>query len=406
MDEELELPLDPKGEAKIDADGNLLDGRQFKVTTFVSPQRHPTRKYILGVQAGRQTGFRESSPFFRAYPLFLKLKCTAQEREMLINMGILHSNARFRSATIITAHSAFKLLGAQIIQDGKYVNDDYYEQKSLDAGHTAGEPCNVHPYDPAEDRADSTGPNGPSGGSGGGHGLGSILKDLQMDRSEARVQFGGHGATPFAKWDPAAKQRRPAPHLTPTNWALEYAKAVRGANAAILGWRKEQLGPVAVKPAPPSEEDENSEDGDQVETNTAEAPATEKTAKAEEAISDMAIDGEAETKPDPEAAPQESREAEAGSGIWDVHANIALVPQHTQPRGVLSSVRQDSRALDGKGQPFTQDQTDGMALFSVETFACSHYSSPATLEQEADAELRARILPGGFVFRPELQSTA
>lgn len=59
--------------------------------------------------------------------------------------------------------------------------------------------------------------------------------------------FGGVGHVPFGKaWDPVAKKAKPAAHLTPENWMLEYAKNVRETNAQLSVARKMNVGQVQV----------------------------------------------------------------------------------------------------------------------------------------------------------------
>ncbi|KAK7042462.1 chromatin remodelling complex Rsc7/Swp82 subunit-domain-containing protein [Favolaschia claudopus] len=135
---------DPKGDEKIDKWGNLLGGRRFKAGTFILPGRHPERKYMLAIDAARTSGFRDSLYYFRRNPLALKQNATQPEKDYLISQGKLGSHLRTRSVTLITARSAFKLHGSKMILDGKWVVDDYYEDKSLEEitarGLKAGDP--------------------------------------------------------------------------------------------------------------------------------------------------------------------------------------------------------------------------------------------------------------------------
>ncbi|KAI0356889.1 hypothetical protein OH77DRAFT_1400246 [Trametes cingulata] len=123
---------DPKGDTKIDKNGNLLGGKRFKAQTFVLPNRHPERKYMLAIDAARTSGFRDSLYYFRRNPLALKLNATQWEKEHLIEQGKLGSHLKTRSVTLVTARSAFKLHGAKMLVDGRWVVDDYYEDKALE----------------------------------------------------------------------------------------------------------------------------------------------------------------------------------------------------------------------------------------------------------------------------------
>ncbi|KAJ7792677.1 chromatin remodelling complex Rsc7/Swp82 subunit-domain-containing protein [Mycena olivaceomarginata] len=135
---------DPKGDEKIDKWGNLLGGRRFKAATFVLPGRHPERRYMLAIDAARTSGFRDSLYYFRRNPLAFKQNATQPEKDYLISQGKLGSHLRTRSVTLVTARSAFKLHGSKMIIDGRWVVDDYYEEKSLEEitarGLSAGDP--------------------------------------------------------------------------------------------------------------------------------------------------------------------------------------------------------------------------------------------------------------------------
>ncbi|KAF7440033.1 hypothetical protein PC9H_000374 [Pleurotus ostreatus] len=135
---------DPVGDTKIDKNGRLLGGRQFKGSTFVLPNRHPERLYMLAIDAARTSGFRDSLYYFRRNLLAFKLNATQPEKEYLIKEGKLGSHLKTRSVTLITARSAFKLHGSKMILDGKWVVDDYYESKALEdaaaRGAKAGDP--------------------------------------------------------------------------------------------------------------------------------------------------------------------------------------------------------------------------------------------------------------------------
>ncbi|KAJ7625089.1 chromatin remodelling complex Rsc7/Swp82 subunit-domain-containing protein [Mycena polygramma] len=140
---------DPKGDEKIDKWGNLLGGRRFKAATFILPGRHPERRYMLAIDAARTSGFRDSLYYFRRNPLAFKQNATQPEKDYLISQGKLGSHLRTRSVTLITARSAYKLHGSKMILDGKWVVDDYYEEKSLEEitarGLKAGDPVGELP---------------------------------------------------------------------------------------------------------------------------------------------------------------------------------------------------------------------------------------------------------------------
>ncbi|KAJ7216663.1 chromatin remodelling complex Rsc7/Swp82 subunit-domain-containing protein [Mycena pura] len=140
---------DPKGDEKIDKWGNLLGGRRFKAATFILPGRHPERRYMLAIDAARTSGFRDSLYYFRRNLLAFKQNATQPEKDYLIQQGKLGSHLRTRSVTLVTARSAYKLHGAKTIIDGKWIVDDYYEDKVLEditaRGLKAGDPVGELP---------------------------------------------------------------------------------------------------------------------------------------------------------------------------------------------------------------------------------------------------------------------
>ena len=94
----------------------MFTDRKFKAQTFALPNRHPTRQYMLAIDAARTSGFRDSLYYFRRNPLAIKLNANQWEKDHLIEEGKLGSHLKTRSVTLITARSAYKLHGAKMIQ--------------------------------------------------------------------------------------------------------------------------------------------------------------------------------------------------------------------------------------------------------------------------------------------------
>ncbi|GAA5857870.1 hypothetical protein JCM8547_006013 [Rhodosporidiobolus lusitaniae] len=259
-DDEIVLPDDPRGEAKIDSDGNLLGDRKWKVHTFTSPMRpNPNKVYLLSIDAARCAGFRDSLYFFRRNPLIHKLSCTQPEKDRLIELGRLSGNLKSRAVTMVSARNVFKVMGATFLQDGKYVFDDYYEDKAIAAGHKPGEPAFIEPYDPEKDTgtlATSKGNAPPGATSLGlntliGHPGKPKVPGGELISSQIgggiHATFGGTGLQPFGKsWDPTARKAKPAAHLTPENWMLEYAESVAQTNREYQNVRRGNIGQVQV----------------------------------------------------------------------------------------------------------------------------------------------------------------
>ncbi|KAL1745944.1 chromatin remodelling complex Rsc7/Swp82 subunit-domain-containing protein [Schizophyllum fasciatum] len=192
--DELVTEDDPAGETKIDRNGVLLGGRQFKANTFVIPSRHPSRMYMLAIDAARTSGFRDSLTYFRRNALAHKLTATQAEKDYLIGAGKLGAHLKTRSVTLVTARSAYKLHGARTVVGGRWVVDDYYEARATAEAAAKG----LAPGDPVADPSAPAHAGGAhhtddtSAGQGGGGG-GGIYKT-----GGPTTLFGGPGLGPFS----------------------------------------------------------------------------------------------------------------------------------------------------------------------------------------------------------------
>lgn len=83
--------------------------------------------FMLAIDAARTSGYRDSLYYFRRNPKAFKLNATQTEKDYLIAEGKLGSHLKTRSVTLITARSAYKLHGAKMVLNGRWVVDDYYE---------------------------------------------------------------------------------------------------------------------------------------------------------------------------------------------------------------------------------------------------------------------------------------
>ncbi|EIN12380.1 hypothetical protein PUNSTDRAFT_97061 [Punctularia strigosozonata HHB-11173 SS5] len=233
--DELQTEDDPKGDTKIDVHGNLLGGREFRAATFRLPNRDPNRMYMLAIDAARTSGFRDSLYYFRRNPKAYKLNATQAEKDYLIAEGKLGGHLKTRSVTLITARSAYKLHGAKMIKDGRWVVDDYYEDQALasitEQGLRAGDPVGELP-DPranakaAAEAADAEAAQGPRGTGGGMYRAGG-----------ATTLFGGSGWGPFSEGplNAVKKSYYGREGLTEENWMWVAAERTLRANAE---WRR------------------------------------------------------------------------------------------------------------------------------------------------------------------------
>ncbi|EJD02040.1 uncharacterized protein FOMMEDRAFT_20828 [Fomitiporia mediterranea MF3/22] len=229
---------DPKGDTKIDINGNLLGGRQFKSQTFNLPGRHPERKYMLAIDAARTSGFRDSLYYFRRNPFALKLNATQAEKDYLIEIGKLGGHLRTRSVTLVTARSAFKLHGAKMLVDGRIGIDDYYEDKAiaeakergLNAGDYASELLEQQQAATAEASAAATGKVERSG--------------LGLYRTGGPTTvFGGSGLGPYSDGplNVAKKAMLTREGVSDENWMFVMAQRTREANLEWARGRAEAI---------------------------------------------------------------------------------------------------------------------------------------------------------------------
>ncbi|BGO94906.1 hypothetical protein NBRC10512_006169 [Rhodotorula toruloides] len=424
-DDEIVLPDDPRGEMKIDSYGNLLGGRRWKVHTFTSPLRPNQNKvYILSIDAARAAGFRDSLYFFRRNPTIHKLTCNQQEKDRLIEIGRLSGNLKSRAVTMVAARNVFKVMGATFVQDGKYVVDDYYEDKAIAAGHKPGEPAFLEAYDPDKDTgtlATSKG-NAPPGATtlGLNHLIGHPGKPKLPGADLIASQlgggpvatFGGQGIQPFGRtWDPTAKKAKPAAHLTWQNWMHEYAKNVRDENAKLVAVRRGNVGQVQVGLNVEEREEDCWEWIEEEYTDDEEEPAP--SVKMEEAngtpapgtpnaaqpgfsaglgslpslppaglslpLAPSLLPPSAAASPAPEPTPPPPRPKKRRMvrvynpirGVYEPETNVPHVYRSTQPREVVeweraSKIpRTSSEVADGEAEAATEQAREAAAKFGL-----------------------------------------
>ncbi|KAJ8453738.1 hypothetical protein ONZ45_g19589 [Pleurotus djamor] len=241
--DEFVTPDNEVGDTKIDKNGNLLGGRKFKAGTFILPNRDPERMYMLAIDAARTSGFRDSLYYFRRNPLALKLNATHPEKEYLIKEGKLGSHLKTRSVTLITARSAFKLHGSKMIQDGKWVVDDYDETKALEEatarGAKAGDPV-TEPADPRAEADTNTAAAkalAKADRERGGGGLGIYRA------GGPTTIFGGSGLGPYSDGplNAVRKSMLNRDGLTEENWMWQMAGRVLETNSEIEQIRRAAL---------------------------------------------------------------------------------------------------------------------------------------------------------------------
>lgn len=138
VNDEVELPDDPEGEDKVDKNGELLGGREYRVRTFTILGRDD-RLYMLSTEPARCIGFRDSYLFFQKHKNLYKIIIDDDEKRDLIDRDLIPHSYKGRAIGVVTARSVFREFGARIIIGGKKVVDDYEAQKARDRGDVEGE---------------------------------------------------------------------------------------------------------------------------------------------------------------------------------------------------------------------------------------------------------------------------
>jgi chromatin structure-remodeling complex protein RSC7 len=138
VDDECVLPEEPEGEAKVDKNGNLLEGREYRCRTFTVLGRG-NRLYMLSTEPARCVGFRDSYLFFSKHKKLYKVIVDDDEKRDMIERDIIPHSYKGRSIGIVTARSVFREFGAKIVVGGKRILDDYNVTQARADGFVEGQ---------------------------------------------------------------------------------------------------------------------------------------------------------------------------------------------------------------------------------------------------------------------------
>ena len=137
-DDEVELPEDPEGEAKVDKMGHLQDGREYRVRVFTISGKGD-RLYMLSTEPARCIGFRDSYLFFQKHRTLFKVILAEESKRDLIDRDVIPHSYKGRSIGVVTARSVFREFGARIVIGGKKIIDDYQVAAARANGDIEGE---------------------------------------------------------------------------------------------------------------------------------------------------------------------------------------------------------------------------------------------------------------------------
>ena len=206
VNDEVELPDDPEGEKKVDKEGYLKEGREYRVRTFTVIGKGD-RLYMLSTEPARCIGFRDSYLFFQKHRQLFKIILSDEAKRDLIERDLIPHSYKGRAIGVVTSRSVFREFGAKIIIGGRKILDDYNVTEARLNGDVEGElavPEDVLPA-PGED----------------------------YDRNRYVAWFGAsavyHAAVPnvpLTMEKPVGFKKRKV-QVTHGNWMLEHARAAR-----------------------------------------------------------------------------------------------------------------------------------------------------------------------------------
>lgn len=135
---------DPKGQAKVLPNGQLVGDRRYRMKTFTL-LNNGDQLFMVSTEPARLVGFRDSYLLFKTHRTLFKKVCTHEEKMDLINRHIIPNLYKGRSVNLVSARSIFREFGARMLINGKKVIDDFWEDRAIERGDVPGEYA-----DPAE----------------------------------------------------------------------------------------------------------------------------------------------------------------------------------------------------------------------------------------------------------------
>lgn len=106
---------------------------------------------MLAMDPSKILGYRDSYLFFQRNPSLKRVRINEEEKNMLVGMGLLIAWFKGREVAVVTARSVFKRFGSRIVQKGKRITDDYFENREVEAEE------NYQPIEEADEDASKFG---------------------------------------------------------------------------------------------------------------------------------------------------------------------------------------------------------------------------------------------------------
>ncbi|KAJ5736863.1 Chromatin-remodelling complex RSC SWI/SNF subunit Rsc7/Swp82 [Penicillium malachiteum] len=223
INDEVSLPPNPQGVTKVDDNGHLLEGREYRVRTFTI-QNRGDRLYMLSTEPARCIGFRDSYLFFQKHKMLYKIIIDDDAKRDLIERDIIPHSYKGRAIGVVTARSVFREFGAKIVVGGKKILDDYDEDVAHERGDVEGELA------VPEDKLPGPGEEYNRNQYVAWHGASSVYHT-------------GAPSVPMVGGKPADPKKRRVP-ITDENWKIDHARAATSFNSRLSQMRKTNMGGV------------------------------------------------------------------------------------------------------------------------------------------------------------------
>ena len=207
VNDEVELPDDPEGELKVDKNGNLKGGREYRVRVFTIVGKGD-RLYMLSTEPARCIGFRDSYLFFQKHRQLFKIILPEEAKRDLIDRNLIPHSYKGRAIGVVTARSVYREFGAKIIIGGKKIMDDYQVAACRANGDIEGELA------VPEDQMPTTGQNYDRNRYVAWHGASSVYHS-------------GIPSIPQPLGGKAGDGKKRKIQVTGSNWMFEHSQAAR-----------------------------------------------------------------------------------------------------------------------------------------------------------------------------------
>lgn len=118
-----EPPVEFEGDDCMDPDGNPKGGRELKCKSFLLPDRHPSRRFVLILDLARSLGWTDSFRFLKDNRRVPRINITPEEKEMLIENKLAHPILRKWDVPVLSVVYAYKLFRSKMLRVARKSKD-------------------------------------------------------------------------------------------------------------------------------------------------------------------------------------------------------------------------------------------------------------------------------------------